>query len=96
MFLNQAETRDKLFTDLEHLRRNKIVLLKHIVEIRTEKRRIESGMDYDNSHNVLCEDIDVTSDVQDDIDYHELIDRFGNDPFIVDIIPKMVGQFGGY
>ncbi|KAL5032002.1 hypothetical protein RTP6_000158 [Batrachochytrium dendrobatidis] len=84
-----AETRDKLFTDLEHLRRNKIVLLKHIVEIRTEKRRIESGMDYDNSHNVLCEDIDVTSDVQDDIDYHELIDRFGNDPFIVDIIPKM-------
>ncbi|KAH9269335.1 hypothetical protein BASA83_008558 [Batrachochytrium salamandrivorans] len=85
----QATDRDPISGELVTLRRNKTVLLRHIVEIRTKQRKSESSVDFSNN---LTDEPKSPHDhltSNDNIDYHGLIERFADSKYSIEIIPQL-------
>ncbi|KAI8927790.1 hypothetical protein BC831DRAFT_451090 [Entophlyctis helioformis] len=75
--------REQLTVELEHLRRDKTVLLRHVVEIRTEKRRVEASLGQMPAAAAAAagkRPLTQSAEEHDPTDYSQLIELFADDP----------------
>ena len=87
---------------MEQLRRDRTILLRHVVEIRTEKRKVKGNGRiyhhiYENMDVAQLNDVQPCNVDQDGhIDYALLTEQFANDSEVIELLPLVVIQKKSY
>ncbi|KAL2916566.1 hypothetical protein HK105_203999 [Polyrhizophydium stewartii] len=84
----QGDERDQITSEIEQLRRNKTVLLRHVVELRTEKRKAEAGLPPESIAEPDAALLPL-SGAGDEADYDSLVELFADDPQTIELIPRL-------
>nr|KAJ3422819.1 hypothetical protein HK105_006191 [Polyrhizophydium stewartii] len=85
----QGDERDQITSEIEQLRRNKTVLLRHVVELRTEKRKAEAGLPPESIAEPDAALLPL-SGAGDEADYDSLVELFADDPQTIELIPRLI------